>query len=280
MNDDHPGTEELEQRLGAYASVRLAPRRIEVARIRASLVEEARMRSLDTRLGSRPRRRWSGRRRMATLLVAATLGLFAAAGVTAASSPGGPLYEARIWLETTTLPADPGTRALERIHQIDARVLDVERGAAAGDPKAVTAAIGAYGEAVQSALGDAGTDSDHLAHLQAALGLHVEVLQALVDEVPAPAVDAIDNAIDASQQVVAQIARANQGNGQGVPGAGVGNGTGAGNGAGAGLGSGEGQGSGQGGQSGQGQPSGPNAGVPTNPGTGTKQHPPDIAPKQ
>ena len=259
MNDEHPGTEELEQRLGAYASVRLSPRRMEIARMRASLVEEARMRSLDARLGNRPRRRWSGRRRLATLLVAASLGLFAAAGVTAASSPGGPLYDARIWLETTTLPADPGTRALERIHQIDARVLEVQRGAAAGDPNAVTAAITAYGDAVQSALGDAGSDASSLSHLQAALGLHVEVLQALAGQVPEQAVDAVDNAIDASQQLVEQIARTNQGNGQGVPGGGQGNGQGVPGGS-------------------QGQPGGPGTGAPTDPANGAGQQTPDTTP--
>jgi hypothetical protein len=58
--------------------------------------------------------------------------------------PGGPFYGARIWLEAATLPANADDRALERVRQIEERLLDAERAAASGDPHALAAAIQAY----------------------------------------------------------------------------------------------------------------------------------------
>jgi hypothetical protein len=54
MHDDHPGAEELAQRLEAYASARLSPNRKVSARIRTALIEEARMRVLATSLDRAP----------------------------------------------------------------------------------------------------------------------------------------------------------------------------------------------------------------------------------
>ncbi len=208
MTDEHPGTEELAQRLEAYASVRLAPRRGAAARIRANVLEEARMRALESSLERRSVFTSGPRRRFIAILMAAALALTAAVSVAAASSAGGPLYGARVWVETALLPADGNARALERIHQIDERILEVERASQSGDSSAVAAAISAYREAVTAALGEVGSDGGRLAHLKAALGLHVVVLETLVDQVPQQALDGITRAIDSSQKAVDKIDKA------------------------------------------------------------------------
>ena len=130
MQDEHPGTDELAQRLEAYASARLSPSPEASARIRVAVIEEARMRALETSIGSAPHRHRSGPRRLTALLLAAGLVLGSAVAVAAGSGPGGPLYEARIWLESAVLPANADARALERVRHIEERLLDAERAAA------------------------------------------------------------------------------------------------------------------------------------------------------
>lgn len=203
VHEEHPGTDELERRLGAYASARLAPDRIAVTRMRSSVIEEARMHVLDARLS----RRRNGRRRLVALAMAATLTIGGAAGVAAGSNAGGPLYPVRIWLETAAMSPDQSTRALERLHQVDARVLDLERAASAGDQNAVAAAIDAYRAAVATAVEEAetGPDNDRLETLKAALGLHLVVLERLWHRVPDKAMEAIGHAIDASHKAVDRI---------------------------------------------------------------------------
>ncbi len=203
VHEEHPGTDELERRLGAYASARLAPDRIAVSRLRSSVIEEARMHVLDARLS----RRRNGRRRLAAFAMAATLTIGGAASVAAASNAGGPLYPARIWLETAAMSPDQSTRALERLHQVDARVLDLERAASAGDQNAIAAAINAYRDAVAAAVDEAetGPDNDRLETLKAALGLHLVVLDRLWHRVPDKAMEAIGHAIDASHKAVDRI---------------------------------------------------------------------------
>jgi hypothetical protein len=205
VHDKDPGKDELALRLEAYASARLEPRPAATARIRTALIEEARMRALEETIGSRPHRHAAGPRRLVALLLAAGLTLATAVAVSAASAPGGPLYGARIWLETATLPADASARALERVGQIEERLLDAERAAESGDVNAIAAAIQAYREAVADALAEVGTDADRLARLEAALGLHVAVLEALADKVPAAAADGISRALEASQKAVDKI---------------------------------------------------------------------------
>ena len=217
VHEEHPGTDELERRLGAYASARLAPDRIAVSRMRSSVIEEARMRVLDARLS----RRRNSRRRLVAFAMAATLTIGGAASVAAASNAGGPLYPVRIWLETAALSPDESTRALERLHQVDARVLDLERAASAGDANAVAAAIDAYRNAVAAAVDEAetGPDHDRLETLKAALGLHLVVLERLWHRVPDKAMEAIGHAIDASHKAVDRIdaPKPNKDKGGGAP---------------------------------------------------------------
>lgn len=165
------------------------------------------MRALETTMGGAAHRHGSGSRRSTALLLAAALTLGSAVAVFASSAPGGPLYEARVWLETVTLPADTDARALEQIRQIEDRLVDSERAATAEDGNAVAAATEAYREAVDAAIVEAGTDTDRLDRLEAALGLHVTVLETLADKLPDAAADGIQRAIEASQKAVDKIDR-------------------------------------------------------------------------
>lgn len=174
------------------------------------------MRSLDASV-SGARRRGTVRRRFAALLLAAGLTIAGAVGVAAASTAGGPLYGARLWVESVSLPADATGRSLQRIHQIDARILEVEQAVQSGDQNAVAAAIAAYREAVTAALTDAGSDADRLTRLKAALGLHVVVLETLSNDLPGPAVQAIDGAIQSSQKAVDRIDHTKPDNGKTGP---------------------------------------------------------------
>jgi hypothetical protein len=207
VQDEQSEMDELAQRLKAYASARLSPSPASSARIRIAVVEEARMRALEMSIGSAPHRHRSGPRRLTALLLAAGLVLGSAVAVAAGSNPGGPLYEARVWLESAILPSDADARALERVRHIEERLLDAERAAAAGDPVALAAAIQAYREAVTEAMAEVGTDADRLARLEEALGHHVAVLEALSGKLPDAADDGIDRAIEASQKAVDKLVK-------------------------------------------------------------------------
>ena len=61
------------------------------------------------------------------------------------------------------------------------------------------------GAFTEAALGAAGDDTDRLARLEAALGKHLAVLQALTAKVPEQARDAIEHAIDSSSKAVERI---------------------------------------------------------------------------
>lgn len=214
MQDDHPGTEEMRERLEAYSSARLSPDREASARIRVAVLEEARMRALEQSIGHARHRHGTGRGRAVALLLAAALSLAAAVGV-AASGPGGPLYVARVWFESALLPADANARALERVRQIEERLVDAERAVESGDTSAVAAAIEAYRDAVDAAMAEVGSNPDRLARLQAALGLHVTVLETLSGKLPDAASHGIDRAREASQKAFDRLEDAKPGSGPG-----------------------------------------------------------------
>jgi hypothetical protein len=204
--DEHPGAEELGAFLSAYASARLAPRQVAVARIRSGVVEEARLHSHRTRTarGAAMARRRAARRATAGLLAAALV-VGGAVSVSAASAPGGPLYGARLWVETASLPVSADARALVLIRQLENRAADVESAARSGDSNAVAAAATAYGEAVRAALGQAGSNPDRLTHLESVLGAHVAVLETLTSSVPQRAQAGLGRALSSSQHAVEQI---------------------------------------------------------------------------
>ena len=201
--------------------------------MRWALIEEARMRNLEAAIGRGRHRHGSGRRRVAALLLAAALGLGTAVVAVAGSGPGGPFYTTRIWLNTVALPWESDLRALERIRQIEGLLVDAERAAVSGDHDAIAAAAQAYGDAVEDAVeevvaeivADTGANEapggnevpapggnevpvandDRLVRLEAALGNHVLVLEALADRLPEAAADGISRALEASQKAVEKL---------------------------------------------------------------------------
>ncbi len=144
--------------------------------------------------------------RPALAATAAVLGLaILAGGALAASGPGGPLYSARLWVETLTLPTDTTARAAAELDRLQARLDDATAAAASGNGDAVTAAMDAYRQTLAEASALAAGDSTRKAHLIAELGRHQAVLEALLLRVPVPAQAAIDRAVQRTQDGIDAI---------------------------------------------------------------------------
>ena len=206
----------LRRRLEAYAEARLTPDPSAVGRIRARVQASAHRRadllSADTALTVLPEpgsaraaafrrgaaaRRRSGWRRAVPAVLVATLTVAVVGGTALAARPGGALYGGRLWLETLTLPTDPSERAIAELARLKERLRDVAIASAAGDASGVAAALAAYeaivGEAVSAAI--LAGDPVAAAALQAGVARNVEVLQALVAQVPESARPALEAAI-------------------------------------------------------------------------------------
>jgi hypothetical protein len=243
-----PGDLETYRRLDAFAHVRLAPNAASMARIRTSLVAEATRRAdmlgdqdvtahvvvpLQRNRGwSLPRRRVS---RAVTALLAAALTLGMVAGSVAASSPGGPLYGPRLWLEQVTLPTGAVERADAQVERLDHRLAEVRTALASGDPAATSAALDAYAAILGELDAQAGADPAVADRVLDDVTRHLGVLQALIGHVPPQAQDALHHALDRSDAALDHLTGAGSaGNGSGrpaTPGAGGGSGGTGGNGA-------------------------------------------------
>jgi Domain of unknown function (DUF5667) len=207
--DDWGDDGELGARLESYAESHLEPDPAATARTRAVLMVDARR-----ILGAAPVTGAApislgltgpgllGRlfRRPALAATAALLGLAVVAGGTvAASGPGGPLYGARLWVETLTLPSDTTARAAAELDHLQARLDDATAAAANGNGDAVTAALDAYRQTLADASSLATGDPSREQHLIAELGRHQAVLEALLHQVPTPAAAAIREAVERTQ---------------------------------------------------------------------------------
>lgn len=202
------GDLEIEQRLDAYARVRLSPTERASARMRARIMREARlamaagstMSSTASLPGSidaaRARRRGGLWRRGAGLLLAAGLSLAVAGGAMAAAQAGGPLYPTRMWLETIVLPADGAARADADLVRLESRMQEVIAAARKGDLPAVAAALLAYQQIADEALLAASGDAAATDRLRIALDRHLAVLAAVAAKVPPQASEAIGRNID------------------------------------------------------------------------------------
>lgn len=157
----------------------------------------------------RARRPWGiGRRparRAAVALLAAALALGAVASAAAASSPGGPLYGVRLWIETVTLPGDAGARADAEIARLEARLSEAADAAEHGNGTAVRAALEAYRETVASALQAAGPDLARADRLEIVLERHQVVLDTLAERLPAPAAAAVEQTIERNEATIEKI---------------------------------------------------------------------------
>ena len=198
---------ELGARLEAYAESHLEPDPAATARTRAVLMVDAR-RILGTGriVGGAPTAEGAtgsgllGRlfRRPALAAMAALLGLaMVAGGTVAAASPGGPLYGARLWVETLTLPSDATGRAAAELDRLQARLDEATNATANGNGDAVTAALDEYRQTLADASSLATGDPAREERLVAELGKHLAVLEALVQRIPTPAAQvAIQQAIE------------------------------------------------------------------------------------
>ena len=212
MIDLLAGDMRLRRRLEAYADARLTPDAATAARIRARVLAVAHRRAELARADAAltvvrtvgqdqvgaPRRRGTTWRRSAAVLLAAALALGIGTGSALAARPAGALYEARLWLETLTLPRDPSQRALAELRRLDARLAEAAEAVRAGDEPAAASALAAYEQIVDEASAAAIDSGDDVASavLKTGVGHNVEVLQALVTGVPVQAADAIAGAIE------------------------------------------------------------------------------------
>jgi hypothetical protein len=194
---------EVERRLNDFARGRLTPSAASKARSRARVMREARIAfageaagiaaaTVATELAAvRARNQRAAMRRGVALLAAAVLSLAAVGGVLAASGAGGPLYGTRIWVETITLPSDPGARAAAELTRLESRLAELQAAVRKGDRAAVAAALAAYQQIADEALAGAGTDQAAIDKLVAALDRHVAVLERVAAQVPPQAAASI-----------------------------------------------------------------------------------------
>lgn len=204
--------EQVEDLLEAYADARLSPRGAVLARMRRHVMAEAagpaatgeaRMRAAIT--ASQPARQWSPLhlpRRVAAVGLAAAL-TFATGAAVLAAPPGSPFYDARVALELALLPPEPGDRAAAIERHLQARVAEAQAAADRGDIVALQASLDAYRAEVDAAVAQVGWSAEQLAHLEAELGRHTTVLEALAARLPEHA--AIEHAIDASQTAAKKL---------------------------------------------------------------------------
>lgn len=199
------GDLELARGLERYAYDYLSPSAETTARMKARVMREARLifaaRSDAAALHqavvvTMDARRSAVQRRGVALLLAATLSLGVAAGALAAAQPGGPLFDARLWFEGASLPADPAERASAQMARLESRMSEVLAAAARGDEKAVGAALLAYRAISEDVLAAAIGDQALLDRIRVALARHLLVLQTVAAKVPPQAQAAIDSVID------------------------------------------------------------------------------------
>jgi len=211
MDDRDVEDVELAERLEAYAGARLTPSLSATSRMRAHVMAAAQRQAALARAdadrtslaaaepASRSRivhaPRW---RRPVAALLAASLTLALAVGSVAAARPGGPLYGARVWAETLTLPTTAAERAAAEVRRLNDRLAEAADAEAAGDSNAAAAALAAYNAILAEAT--ARTDGDAVANatLDTAVRRNIVVLTTLLGRVPDQAKDAIQHAIEQS----------------------------------------------------------------------------------
>lgn len=191
---------ELEQRLRAYAGARLSPDQWASLRMRAAVIEHGRA----SRAAAAGRFSWRALLRPA-VFVALVAVLAVGTGTTAAlaASAGGPLYGARVWVETALVSLS-GDRAGAQAALIDQRLGEAADAANAGNGNGTDAALKAYDAEVAQALADAAQNRADLEHLQAVLAKRLARLQGM--EAPnAKAAAQLDRLIAKTQSALAAI---------------------------------------------------------------------------
>lgn len=231
MGNDAAALDRLEDMLEAYRDARLAPPGAVLARIRANVLAQAAAAAATRAAASRlrlvdaepTRRTWHPSRFARAAFAfgfAAVLTLGTSLAVLAAP-PGSPFYDARVYIETLTLPTQAEARLEGHEKLLQERLSEAEAAAANGNAYGLAAALAAYQAEVDAATLDAGDDAALLAHLEEALAKHTATLTALAATLPDEA--AIDNAIDASSKAIDKIKAKGPGSHPTHPPAGPGN---------------------------------------------------------
>ena len=214
MQQQDRNDDELTRRLEAYAEARLSPELSATIRMRTRVMATAHRQAALARadadraaavanLARADQTRRSTWRRPLTALLAAGLTLGVGVSSVAAAQPGGPLYGARIWVETLTLPTEANARAQAELQRLEDRLAEAAAASAAGDSNAANAALEAFGAIVNQATLDAGNDVSAAATLETGVRSNIDVLTVLVDRVPTEAAkDAIQQAIDRSDSAL------------------------------------------------------------------------------
>jgi hypothetical protein len=179
--------EDLERELRTYASVRLSPDRFASDRMRAAVLAHARTLPVVSPLGivAAPRRLdflaafRLGTRRLAPVALVAAIAIGAGSAAGVAASPGGPLYETRIWLETALLPASGQARTDAQAAQLTERLDELTGAVDHGDVGAADAATNAYDQEVDQAVSSAAQSRADLLQLRATIVRHLAHLQSL-----------------------------------------------------------------------------------------------------
>ena len=177
--------EELERELRAYAGARLSPDRLTTERMRIAVLEQARL----LRLSPVPPRAHRidvlaafrlGFKRLAPIALVAALAIEVGSTAGVAASPGGPLYDTRLWIETALLPAGGLARTDAQEAQLSERIDEVTGAVADGNTTAAAAAANAYGQEVTQAVSSAAQSRADLLQLRATIVRHLAHLQGLV----------------------------------------------------------------------------------------------------
>jgi len=177
--------EELERELRTYASARLSPDRLASHRMRTAVMEHARTATPVGLAAPVPHRLdvlsalRVGTRRLAPFALVAALAVGAGSVAGAAATPGGPLYPARVWVETVLLPAGGEARSDAQQALLNERINEISGALGAGNDGAADAASDAYDQEVDQALAQAAQDRAALLQLRATVARHLAHLQSL-----------------------------------------------------------------------------------------------------
>jgi hypothetical protein len=205
--------DQVARRLAAYAAARLSPTPDATARMRARVMAAASSTAVvpAPRPVSAPislaayRTRLGGRSRVAAALLAAALSVLLVTGAAFASTAGGPLYGVRLWVESVSLPSEPGARTDADVDRLEARLDEAVRAARTGNSSGIAAALAAYRDVLDDALKSDGESLTRSDRLETALARHQLVLATLLEYAPEPARDALQRAIDRRDEAVDRI---------------------------------------------------------------------------
>jgi hypothetical protein len=140
--------------------------------------------------------------------MAASLTLGTGAAVLAAP-PGSPFYNARLVIETALMPSvkDIDARLAAYEDHFEARLAEAEAALARGDADAAAAALVAYQEELDKAVGDVADGDARLEHLEAVIAKHIAKLNELAERLPTEVArqNAVEHAIAASERAVEKI---------------------------------------------------------------------------